>query len=196
MRPHLALVVLTFGLTIAAASAAPSVDPRELQAREAFATGKYDRALELFGKLYAETLHPTYLRNIGRCYQYLGDPDHALNSFRDYLRTAKGLQPDERHEVEGFMEEMEALKRRREQEARPTPGPQRVITAPPPPSPQRLVTGPAVTGRPDAAPPPPSRWWIWALGGALLAGTAVALGASGVFTRTDRPACPGDRVCP
>jgi hypothetical protein len=173
------IVALT--LLLASTARAAPTDPRELQAREDFATGKYDRALELFGRLYAETLHPTYLRNIGRCYQYLGDPEHALISFRDYLRKARGLDAAERQEVEGYIGEMEALRRRREEQA----------------SGQRLVTGPPpeVVDRPAPARPG-SRWWIWALGGAVLAGTAVALGASGVLTRTDRPACPGDRVCP
>src|SRR3954469_17072651 len=92
------------------ASSAAAVPPRELEAREAFATGKYQRALDLFGKLYAETLHPTYLRNIGRCYQYLGDPDRALISFRDYLHKARNVDPAERREVAGYIDEMEALR--------------------------------------------------------------------------------------
>ena len=45
--------------------------------------------LELFAKLYAETLQPVYLRNIGRCRQKMREhPDKAIDTFRDYL--AKG----------------------------------------------------------------------------------------------------------
>jgi len=50
-------------------AASKAKDSRELRAREDFATGHYQEAIDLYGKLYAEKLHPTYLRNIGRCYQ-------------------------------------------------------------------------------------------------------------------------------
>lgn len=50
-------------------------------AREAFAIGRDQEALDLFGKLYAEKLHPNDLRNLGRCYQNLGDPPDTSNSF-------------------------------------------------------------------------------------------------------------------
>jgi hypothetical protein len=62
-------------------------DPREMQAREAYGAGNYKDALAIFTKLFAETLHPTYLRNIGRCYQNLNDPDHAISSFHEYRCT-------------------------------------------------------------------------------------------------------------
>src|SRR5207248_1136716 len=81
----------------------------EMQAREAYAAGNYQEALNLYAKLYAETLHPTYLRNIGRCHQNLGEPEKAIASFREYLRKARELSTDERAEVEGFIHEMEDL---------------------------------------------------------------------------------------
>src|ERR1700748_1980236 len=86
-------VLLAVGLALGAQSAvggaAHAADKTELKAREAFAAGKYDDALELFAKLYAETLHPVYLRNIGRCYQKLQKPDQAIDKFREYLAKEK-----------------------------------------------------------------------------------------------------------
>src|SRR4051794_664364 len=191
MRKWVVLAVLTFG-PMAIARAAPTTDPRELEAREDFATGKYQRALELFARLYAETLHPTYLRNIGRCYQYLGDPDRALISFRDYLHKARNVDPAERREVEGYIEEMEALRQRQVEEARNTaPAPSTRMTAPAP----VVREGPDTPAR-EPERRPASHLWLWLLGGVVLVGTAAALGASGVLTRTDRPACPIDRICP
>ena len=38
-------------------------------------------------------MHPTYLRNIARCHQNLGNPDKAISSFREYLRKARDLHP-------------------------------------------------------------------------------------------------------
>ena len=49
-------------------------DGDELKARTHFAAGEYKQALDIYARLYAETMHPTYLRNIARCHQNLGDP--------------------------------------------------------------------------------------------------------------------------
>ena len=82
-------------LAMLATRTAMAADQRELKAREAFAAQRYQDALDLFAKLYAETLHPIYQRNIGRCYQNMGQPDNAITSFREYLRRAKNLPASE-----------------------------------------------------------------------------------------------------
>ncbi|HVV51344.1 MAG TPA: hypothetical protein VHO06_16865, partial [Polyangia bacterium] len=64
-------------MLLALAGAAHADHATEMKAREDFAAGRYDEALELFAKLYAETLNPIYLRNIGRCHQKLKQPDKA-----------------------------------------------------------------------------------------------------------------------
>ena len=66
-----------------------------------FAAGDYRQALEIYVKLYAETLHPTYLRNIGRCQQNLGEAEKAISSFREYLRKAKDLTPSSARRSKG-----------------------------------------------------------------------------------------------
>jgi tetratricopeptide (TPR) repeat protein len=108
-------LLIAVGLAAPPAVAAP--DRREMQAREAFAAGRYQEALDLFVKLYAEQLHPNYLRNIGRCYQDLGDPDRAISSFHEYLRKAKDVSPTELKEINGYIAEMEDLKKRQQQPA-------------------------------------------------------------------------------
>ena len=105
------------GALPARALAAP--DARELQAREDFAAGRYQVALEVFARLYAETLHPNYLRNIGRCYQNLGEPERAITSFRDYLHKGKNISADERAEIDGYIKDMQDLERQRETGAAP-----------------------------------------------------------------------------
>ena len=85
----------------------------ELKARTHFAAGEYKEALEIYARLYAETMHPTYLRNIARCHQNLGNADKAISSFREYLRKAQDLTPDQRKEIEGYIAEMEQLKQSR-----------------------------------------------------------------------------------
>ena len=68
-----------------AQAAGTQTNQLEMKARESFAAGRYDEALELFAKLYAETLHPVYLRNIGRCHQKMREPQKAIDAFKDYL---------------------------------------------------------------------------------------------------------------
>src|SRR3954452_3990333 len=133
--------------TAATAAPAPPKDKREMQAREAYAAGRYQEALDLFVKLYAETVHTHYLRNIGRCYQTLNEPDRALSSFREYLRKGRDISSKEREEIRGYMNEMEELKR--QQAAAPPPPPPRTDEPRPlPPGGVPPGGGPATAGDP------------------------------------------------
>ena len=186
------------------AEAAPrSTDPRETSAHEAFAEGRYQDALDLYAKLYAKTLHPTYLRSIGRCYQNLQQPDTAINAFRDYLRQAKDIPPSERSEVEGYIAEMENFKKTQEDElAIHSPPP------PPPPPPEQRPIGPSNAGTTGAVnlritpPPPPlphsepiyKRGWVWGIvGGVVVAVVVGGLAAAGVFSTSGQ--CPSGVNC-
>lgn len=197
-------------VSVAIGAAAPgravaAVDSREMQAREDFGAGRYQQALDGFVKLYAEKLHPTYLRNIGRCYQNLGDPDKAISSFREYLRKAKGLRADDRAEVEGYIKEMEDLKKQREAaSATPPPPPVAkpiepiatpVVTPPPRETrPALTLTEPPAGSMPpvEQATPVYKTWWFWTIIGvvAVGAGLGVAAGA-GAFKKTQDAPCVG-----
>lgn len=175
-------------------------DPREMQAREAYAAGNYREALDIYTKLYAEKLHPTYLRNIGRCYQNLQDPEHAISSFREYLRKAKDMPADERSEVEGYIKEMEDLQKQNAAAAEaakqpPTQGP--ALTPQPVLSPQPQPVQPAlmVDQQPQPAQPDPfyKKGWFWGVvGGVVVAGVVAGLAAGGVFSNNSSNACPTD----
>ena len=120
----------------------------EMKAREDFAAGRYDDALELFAKLYAETLNPVYLRNIGRCHQKLRHPDKAIDAFKDYLVKGKKISKDERAEINGYIKEMEALRDEQAQQQEAAP----VVT--PTPSPPKAT--PPADIPPPVEPLPPS----------------------------------------
>jgi tetratricopeptide (TPR) repeat protein len=141
------LAALSFVLALAFAAPALAAEDAsdDLRARTHFAAGEYKPALDIYVRLYAETLHPTYLRNIARCYQNLGQADKAISSFREYLRKAKELTPAARSEIEGYIAEMEQLKR---SQSAPPPAP----TAPAPAMPAPSASEPA----PSASAPPPS----------------------------------------
>ena len=197
-------VVVALALASVAAPA-DAADARELKAREEFAAGRYHEALDIFAKLYAETLHPVYLRNVGRCYQNLGDPDRAIISFRDYLRKHKTIQPEERREVEGFISEMEDLKKQREAAAKGAtpaaapPKPASTITALPGAAqpatgaaPEALVTAPAGPSTQESSPVY-TRWWFWTIVAAAAVGAGLGVAArTGALTKTIDPPCrPG-----
>jgi hypothetical protein len=185
-------------------------DNAEMTAREDFAAGRYDRALEEFAKLYARTLNPVYLRNIGRCHQKLREPDKAIDSFHDYLAKGKKISPEERTEIEGYIKEMEALRAEQSRQAAPPPPPPvQPIEPVPAPADARTTSAPSHLPEPQAQPPasgttsgtliaqpspppgesPPfyTRWWFWTIvGAAVLGGVAATIALSG---GTSRPPC-------
>jgi tetratricopeptide (TPR) repeat protein len=175
-----------------------AADDRPQRAKELFAAGSYPQALELFAKLYAETLDPLYLRVIGRCHQKMENPDRAIDAFKEYLRKSKRLAPAKRREVEGFIAEMEALKEQRRRAAEEAK--QAAAVAPPPTAaapvaaasplpaslsvsplgqPQGVLVSPvAAASDPEAGSAPVyKRWWFWT----AIAAVAVA---GGVFAAT------------
>ena len=94
LLPHMALAV--------------PISARELRARQDFAAGRYDEALEIFAELYAKTADPIFLRNIARCYQKENRSDEAIATFHEYLTKAKKISPSERDEVTGYIRALEA----------------------------------------------------------------------------------------
>jgi len=174
------LVALAACLRVASACAAPPApaEERDRQARTDFAAGRYQEALDIYAQLYADTLHPTYLRNVGRCYQSMGEPDKAISSFREYLRVAKHLTREQRAEVDGFIKEMQELKRSR------PPGP--ALRPPPGDRPGAVAS---LNARDQGAAPPATHgqiWW-WVAGGAAVAAVVVAVLAT---RSSDKPFCP------
>jgi hypothetical protein len=151
-------------MVLAFAGAAHADHAGEMKAREAFAAGRYDEALQTFAKLYAETLNPIYLRNIGRCQQKLKQPDKAIDAFHDYLiKGGKKISADEKAEINGYIKEMEALRDEQaaKQQATPPVTPVTPVQPVQPIVPDQPVGPPGYTaqpataypGAPDAYPP-------------------------------------------
>ena len=194
-------LILLGAWTPQAVGAEPS---KEIEARRAFVSGEYDRAIELFAELYAETLHPVYLRNLGRCHQRLGHPAQAIDFFHQYLNKGRSITPDERDEIKGYISEMEQLQKdqahaaeaanaRKKQTQPPVEEHARakVALAPvaPVPASGSSMTLASHPSEPEPTPHFYSRWWFWSAVGVLVAGgaTAVLLSRS---TTIDKPPCP------
>jgi hypothetical protein len=210
-----AVFVVVLALT-ALSGVAHAVAPAEMKARESFAAGRYDEALEAFAKLYAETLNPIYLRNIGRCHQKLREPQKAIDAFHDYLAKGKKISPDERSEIDGYIKEMEALRDEQAKAATPPPPPpvQPIATPQPNPPPPSYAPAPSYAPPPAAYAPPPqgtlisqpgqapppsesspfyTRWWFWTAVGVVVAGGVVA--ALVLSGGTTKPGCPTGVLC-
>ena len=174
----LAVSVLVLVLALPFAARAAGDEGAELKARTHFAAGEYKEALEIYARLYAETMHPTYLRNIARCHQNLGNPDKAISSFREYLRKAHDLSPDQRKEVEGYISEMEQLKQKQAAGTGPPPAAPPPAAPPPADSASPVLVGPptvTASGTRDEGGPFYTRVWFWAVvAGVAAAGVATA----------------------
>jgi hypothetical protein len=185
----------------------------EMKAREAFASGRYDDALGLFAKLYAETLHPVYLRNIGRCHQKMRQPEKAIDKFREYLAKEKKISADERKEIDGYIKEMEAMQEEQARQATPpppanppppvtpiqptspTPPPNYYAAQPPPPTTTSSGTLVSQPPPPDQEKPIYTKWWFWTGVVVVVAGgvtAAILISQSG---GTTRPECTASGGC-
>jgi hypothetical protein len=204
--------------TASAAGASSEDNALEIKAREQFAAGRYDDAKDTFAKLYAKSLNPIYLRNIGRCYQKKREPQAAIDQFQDYLAKTKTgkykITADERAEIEGYIKEMTALRDEQARAAAAPPPPVNPVTpvtplqpppgpgTPPPPAtppPDYYNPNPPAATLTATAPPPEehhsvfTRWWFWTIVGVAVVGgvvTAVALSSG-----TTKPACPTGVKC-
>ena len=179
------LGVLLLAMGVAGSARADGAQHDELKARKLFGAGNFKGALDIYTDLYARKPHPTYMRNIGRCYQNLGEPERAISAFREYLRTARDLTPEARTEVEGFIKEMQDLERSR---APAAPAPAAAI-APASPPPPRLEAPPPTSAPSSRESPltlqsaPPAegsgsilgRWWFWTAVGVVAAGVVVGI---------------------
>lgn len=171
MRRGGAVLGAVLVMVLALAGAAQAAPKEEKKAIQSFAAGRYDEALEIYAKLYADTLNPVYLRNIGRCHQKLKQPEKAIESFQDYLQKGKNISADEKVEINGYIKDMEALRDEQARQQQPAPPPTPVAPVQPiPPAPGPSVTAPGYAAQPTTSPypaprraptssSPPELWW-------------------------------------
>jgi tetratricopeptide (TPR) repeat protein len=110
----LSSLAFAIAMSLLAANRPTMTDSREEVARAFFAAAKYQEAIDVYSQLFAKYVHPDYIYNIGRCYQNMGDPEKALQSFHEFSRKVKHLDPEIRKELDGHIKEMEALRAQRE----------------------------------------------------------------------------------
>src|SRR3954466_1418154 len=139
------LAVVLAAAPLAARGGEAPVDARDTEAKKACAAGQAQRGIELPADYYAESGDEMAIYNQGRCYQQNDMPRMAIARFKEFLRVARKVARDLRHQTESHIQELEADLQRQEQAQRaPAPA---VFVAPPPPPPP----APAVIA--TAAPP-------------------------------------------
>jgi hypothetical protein len=225
------LTVIAFGLAVSAAPVPASAQPKELTAKQRadkekrekkaladFSAGKYQEAIDLMAELYADFQEPMYYRNIGRCYQKLGDPDRAIAAFEEFLAKGKDAPPASIADTKELIKQMQELKQKRAGEHTATPPPplsqqptQPMVTpATGPTTPQTTPLPPPrdpgpTLGVVEPPPPPPKASggrhtvaWVLLGGGAVLAaagGVVLATSISTFNDARDNKKCP-DSVMP
>lgn len=162
-----AVTVLAVLCAGAASAAPPRMTDEELvnEARKACAADRPSVGIELLADYYARTGEAIAIHNQARCYQQNDMPEKALSRFREYLRIATDITPEQLRKTERHILELEAeLKRRglREQVetgSRPTILTPADVLPPVPPkevavAPQKPVVTPPPAPPPPAPPPP------------------------------------------
>ena len=144
----------------------------ELAAKKACLGGHPDKGIELLADLYTDTNDPTYIYNQGRCFEQNGRAGEAITRFREYLRKATALSPDEHAQLQKHIDELEA-------EAKVGAGPGAAPAAAPAPGAVLPAPPPGVV-RVSPGGPPPERARQLRIAGLITGGVGVLAVAGGV----------------
>ncbi len=190
MNRALALAALGLALTASPALAQSDDDPDALflAAARAYGDEDYERAAELFARVYALRPETSLLLNRGRACERAGMAAEAVEAYEAYLEAAPDAddRPDVERSLETLRRQVELEAEVAEREAATREAATAVAQTPPAPPPDG-----------DAGPPSgPVPWIVLGAGGAALV-TGIILGAlaSGRYGEaTDSPTLSGART--
>jgi hypothetical protein len=148
MKDRVALVVVSLALAAAWSRPARAADARADEARRECLAGRYQRGIDLLAALYAETRDANYIYNQGRCFQQNNRAEEAISRFREYLRKASDLSPEEEADVRRQITECEQLRTEHERPRVPPTG--APVTAAPPVTLGARVPAPKTVEEPAA----------------------------------------------
>lgn len=166
-------------------------DAADVEAHKDCLTGKVEAGIALLAELFATSHNANFIYNQARCYEENGRPVDAINSFREYLRVAHSVSPEERADVEKHIADCQQLEAEQAKKA-PKSGagvsstlpasapPAPALSAPGTPQSAQTANAPAALDLstsmlPSEAAPAPSpvykTWWFWT-GAAIVAAAA------------------------
>jgi len=125
-------------------------ESKERAARKACLSGDYAKGIEILSDLFIDTLDANFIFNQARCFEQNNRYEEAVGRFREYLRKATALSPEDKADTEKHIADCQALLGQKgAAEAKPEPAP----PAPAPTTPS-AAPSPAPAAVPPAAPAP------------------------------------------
>lgn len=139
-------------------------EAKERAARKACLSGDYAKGVEILSDLFIDTKDVNYIFNQARCFEQNSHCEEAVGRFREYLRKATALSPEDKADTEKHIADCQTLigQKPAPEPARglATPKTEVVPAAPPPatpiaaPNPPPAATSPAPSGEVAAASAP------------------------------------------
>jgi tetratricopeptide (TPR) repeat protein len=127
---------------------------------------RYEDALRAFRTAYRIKAEPLLLLNIGRCLYRLGQPEEALEQYRQFQELAPNPDEPTQQSVARYIDEAQAdVTAKKQAAAIPPP----VVPPPPPPRPVY------------------KKWWFWTIGAVVVSGAVVGLGLGLTLGRGQEP---------
>jgi hypothetical protein len=145
-RSLFSLTLLAVGLLSSVASAKDGSKATVKAAKKACAAGDFRTGVDILAGLYVETNEATHIFNQGRCYEQNHQWQSAIDRFREYLRNATNMSPEDRAASEKHIAEC----RRYLAEEAPPPAPAGPVE---PAVPAAAVAVPPAPAQPPLSPP-------------------------------------------
>jgi hypothetical protein len=98
-------------LTVLAAplARAAGTEAKERAARKACLSGDYAKGVEILSDLFIDTKDATHIFNQARCFEQNSRFEEAISRFREYLRKATAISPDDKADAEKHIADCQAL---------------------------------------------------------------------------------------
>jgi hypothetical protein len=150
VMPRLGLMIAVPLILLTPLAHAAGKEANERAARKACLSGDYAKGVEILSDLFIDTKDANYIFNQARCFEQNNRCEEAVSRFREYLRKATSLAPEDKADTEKHITDCQALLG---QKTAPEP---KVAVAPPAPAPAApiVVPSPAPAVAPPVAPAP------------------------------------------
>jgi len=84
-------------------------EDKERAARKACLSGDYAKGVEILSDLFIDTKDPNYIFNQARCFEQNSRCEEAISRFREYLRKATPISPQDKTDTQTHIADCQAL---------------------------------------------------------------------------------------
>ena len=167
MRRFASFTTILLTLLAAPSTHAAGIEAKERAARKACLSGDYAKGVAILSDLFIDTKDPNFIFNQARCFEQNNRCEEAVSRFREFLRKAGAISPEDKADTEKHIADCQALlgqkavpeKTASESKTEaapavtaatiPAPNPPAVAMLPPTPAPEQI----AVAAQPAATAP-------------------------------------------